>query len=120
MNSPIVKNNIKGAIEDYQNDKSSSLSKGRKIAVQNLMEAIDGAGSIQELYDTVKKAQNSAIQLDVENHNMLLNRNGSRYQQVLDNVLDKIVATGGRKHDAQAALEGIKELVAKLPDNNKV
>ena len=62
----------------------------------------------------MKKAQHLEIASDIKKHSIFSNSKGTSYQKVLDNILDKMVATGGRKHDAEAArkdTEGIAKLV---------
>ena len=70
--------------------------------------------SVESIYDQVKKAQHLEIASDIKKHSIFSNSKGTSYQKVLDNILDKIVATGGRKHDAEAVrkdIEGIVKLV---------
>ena len=45
---------------------------------------------------------------------------GSRFQELTDNILDKIVVVGGKEYDPKEALESIEKLVSTLPDTNKV
>lgn len=118
-----IKKNIIAAITDYQDDKSNSLSKERKVAIKNLIEAVNKADSVESIYDQVKKAQHLEIASDIKKHSIFSNSKGTSYQKVLDNILDKMVATGGRKHDAEAVrkdIEGIAKLVNTQSPNNKV
>ena len=118
-----IKKNIIAAITDYQDDKSKSLSKSRKLAVKNLIEEINKATSVQAIDASVQKAQRSEISSDIQHHSMFLNSKGSRYQKLLDNILDKMVATGGRKHDAESVrvdITNITTLVNTQSPNNKV
>ncbi len=61
----------------------------------------------------MKKAQHLEIVSDIKKHSIFSNSKGTSYQKVLDNFLDKMVATGGRKHDAESVRKDI-EGIAKL------
>ena len=112
-----VKDSILFSIKEYQQDKS--LSTSRKESVEKLIQNIQESTSIEEVYTKIKEAETSAIEADLTQLNPFLNKNGSRYQQVLDNALDKIVAVTGN-HKADNALTDITELLKKVPANNKV
>lgn len=119
-NLDTIKKQIIKTIEAYRDDPSSSLSKRRKEGVKQLIEEINKAGSIGDIYQTAKTEQSAQIKGDLENNNMFLNKKGSRYQNVLDNVLDKIVATNGITYNATEAKKEVSNLVGTVPVSNKV
>jgi hypothetical protein len=117
-NFDIVKKNIMETITDYTQQKN--LSATRKEAALNLFSKISKTKDIGEIYQEVKKSKNAQIKFDVENHSIFLNMKGSRFQELTDNILDKIVVVGGKEYDPKEALESIEKLVSTLPDTNKV
>jgi hypothetical protein len=112
-----IKEHILFSIKEYQQDKS--LSTSRKESVAKLIEDIEKAPTIQDVYTKIKEAEASAIATDLKQLNPFLNKHGSRYQQVLDNALDKIVAVTGN-HKADNALTDITSLLDRVPKNNRV
>ncbi len=67
----------------------------------------------------MKKAQHLDIASDIKKHSIFSNSKGTSYQKVLDNILDKMVAKGVRKHYAEAVrkdIEGIVKLVTLSPN----